>query len=366
MTTFFPEGRATRDPYLRSASLSSAFEHWQRKYHQHPIWVPDELRRRVPVPTPLEHLTPKLEQTANDPAHVYMCECCKHALEKVNHPQVGHFERAKIAHPHAHERPNAPRLEHSDHEVDIDFDIDTSITTVSIWSFFVGVTKEQARTLVAMADPPQWRRAVPAFFEGSEPGLLNEATGKFQRDRRAAELRKYQLEEYVEWHWSPQVEGGMVNVLEIERPSRVPTSASDLVRDVLVRTDAKQPFRSDLGRAAADTAPELLDEYDYRLVRSVQSKFVSTWETGGIDVDQGSYAAAWLAPAPQRRNGALFVYSRKALRYSQRADVIPGMKTMLNLLAPAVVSMLMTHLGYSGIVDFLTRSPDDEAGHAAA
>jgi len=98
----------------------------------------------------------------------------------------------------------------------------------------------------------------------------------------------------------------------------------------------------------------------------VQSMFVSSWETGGIDVDEGSYAAAFLAKVPERHPGALFVYSRKALRYSQRAEIVPGFKTLLNLLAPAVTSMLMTHLGYSGIVDYLTHSPGIPEGPRAA
>jgi hypothetical protein len=367
VTTFLHEGRATRDPYLRSASLSSAFERWQRRYHPYPIPVPQDLRRSVPVPIPLERLTPRLEQTASDPAHDYMCECCEDTLKKLGHPQTEHFAHARSA--SAQERRNATTLVHSDHDVDIDFAIDTSITTVGIWSFFVGVTEPQAHALVAMADPPRWHEAVPAFFEGSDPGTLNEATGRFVLDpavARATAPSKYQLREYVEWNWSPQVEGGMVNVLEIERPSRQRTSASALVDDVLLRTNADEPYRTALAAKAHGNAPELLDEYDYRLVRSVQSKFVSSWETGGIDVDEGTYAAAWMAPTTKRRDGALFVYSRKSLRYSQRADVIPGFKTMLNLLAPAVTSMLMTHLGYSGIVDFLTRSPGVTAGPAAA
>jgi hypothetical protein len=372
VTTFLHEGRATKDPYLRSASLSSAFERWQRRYHPYPIPVPQDLRRSVPVPVPLDRLTPKLEQTASDPAHDYMCECCVHTLKKLDHPQTEHLAHARSA--SAQERSSQTTLVHSDHEVDIDFAIDSSITTVSIWSFFVGVTKPQAHALVTMADPPQWHRAVPAFFEGSEPGWLNEATGKFVRNPSVAPASepgaskpcKYQLEEYVEWHWSPQVEGGMVNVLEIERPSRKPRTAAALVDDVLLRTNADEPYRTALAAKAHGNAPELLDEYDYRLVRSVQSKFVSSWETGGIDVDEGSYACAWMGPTRERRDGALFVYSKKSLRYSQRADVIPGFKTMLNLLAPAVTSMLMTHLGYSGIVDFLTRSPGVTAGPAAA
>lgn len=365
MTTFLKEGRATRDPYLRSASFSSAFERWQRKYHPYPLPVPDELRRALPVPLPVERLTPKLEQTSRDPAHGYMCECCAHTLKKVGHPQAEHFAHAKSA--HAHEHPQSTPLVHSDHEVDIAFDIDTSITTVSIWSFFVGVTRPQADAIVEMADPPNWHEAVPAFFERSDPGKLDEATGKFVSNPAAAQTPKshrYQLLEYVEWHWSPQVEGGMVNVLEIERPSRKPLTAVALVEDVLRQTHADEPYASLLAPKSDGNAPELLDQYDYRLVRSVQSMFVSSWQTGGIDVDEGSYACAWLPPTSKRRDGALFVYSKKALRYSQRADVLPGFKTLLNLLAPAVTSMLMTHLGYSGIVDFLTRSPG-EAERAA-
>ncbi|MDQ2642530.1 MAG: hypothetical protein M3020_01850 [Myxococcota bacterium] len=367
MTTFLPEGRATRDPYLRSASLSSAFARWQRKYHPYPIAVPAELRRRVPLPMPLERLTPSLEQTSHDPAHAYMCACCEHTLNKIQHPEAERFKHSR--HAHAPRRSTKPRLEHSDHEVDIEYAIDSSITTVSIWSFFVGVSEQQAKTIVEMADPPNWQRAVPAFFEGSDPGTLDEATGKFWLDpelARAPAPNKYQLREYVEWHWSPQVEGGMVNVLEIERPSGEPRPAAAVVEEVLLRTQAEDRYKALLAPKAHGNTPELLDEYDYRLVRSVQSMFVSSWETGGIDVDEGTYAAAFMAPVRERHPGALFVYSKKALRYSQRADIIPGFKTLLNLLAPAVTSMLMTHLGYSGIVNFLRGSPEERTDHAAA
>jgi len=354
VTNFLHEGRSTKDPYLRSASLSSAFERWQHKYHKYPIHVPDELRRTMPVPTP--QLAPKLERTTSDPAHEYMCKCCEQTLKKCNHPHAHHY-----AHPETETAAPASGLLHSDHEVDIDFDVNSSITAVSIWSFFVGVTEQQANELVEMADPPKWHEAVPTFFEASCPGTLDETTGTFVANLAQAEKPKYQLLEYVDWHWSPQVDGGMVNVLEIERHGRKRRSAADLVDEVLLHTKADPPYKTQLASKAPGNTPELLDEYDYRLVRSVQSKFVASWETGGIDVDEGTYAAAWMAPSHERREGALFVYSKKSLRYSQRADVIPGFRTMLNLLAPAVTTMLMTHLGYSGIVHFLTRSQNGTA-----
>ncbi len=67
---------------------------------------------------------------------------------------------------------------------------------------------------------------------------------------------------------------------------------------------------------------------------------------GGLDVDEGTYSAVWV-------DGELSVRAVKSIRYSERADVFPGFSALLNLLAPAVTSMLIKQLSHDSILNFV-------------
>ena len=71
-----------------------------------------------------------------------------------------------------------------------------------------------------------------------------------------------------------------------------------------------------------------------------------------MDTDEGTYRAVW-APKNKER-GTLILEARKIIHYSPDADVFPGMSTLLNLLAPAVTSMLMNHLTFDGPRSYFT------------
>ncbi len=100
--------------------------------------------------------------------------------------------------------------------------------------------------------------------------------------------------------------------------------------------------------------PAISINYSYSLVRCQQSKFVSNWELGGLDVDEGHYAAVW-----DRGSRSLFIEAQKRIRYSTQADVFQGFSSILNLLAPAVTSMLMKHLAYEGVLQYLESKRAD-------
>jgi len=340
---FFAEDRATTNPILKASVLSSAFSRWRRKYHPYPLYVPPGLGDAVPLPV---RQTTRLLREARDDSEPfkYFCRCVELDLCKCGHPE--HHAFGSFC---AHHAVSAARLDPDDTETDIAFDLETSITRTSVWSLFRGVSESEARKITTLAEPPNWKDAASSFFKQSVPGTWDVKEGRFCRDDAVSSRDHYQLLEFVEWDWSPQAPGGMVNVLDIRKLTTPdPHGLVSLVIDKTGQQNAPELH-------PGFEKPIALGNYTFRLSRCVQAKFVSTWETGGLDVDQGSYRAAWLRSRDQSGMGTLFIEAIKAIRYSKQADVIPGFSMVLNLLAPALTSMLMNQLAYSGIRDSLAK-----------
>ncbi|HET7542220.1 MAG TPA: hypothetical protein VFK05_20270 [Polyangiaceae bacterium] len=176
------------------------------------------------------------------------------------------------------------------------------------------------------AHPVRWAEAAPSFFKRSEPGTWDPAKQKFEPlvgvprlQALEGDLPQFQLLEFVEWDLQPLSKGGGLNVLEISE---------------FKQTDTELAYR-------------------YRLIHCIQTKFLASWEPGGLDVDEGHYHAKWTRSA----GGTLRIEAEKRLRYAREDEVMPGFSRMLNLLNPAMTSLLMSELAFYGVRDYLVGRP---------
>ena len=243
------------------------------------------------------------------------------------------------------------------HDAYTDIDLnDDFVTKITVHSWIQGVTEAEAAACVDKSHPPNWSKAIDTFYKQSLPVSWNAQAGGYVEDQAAAGGGRYDLLEYVTWDWSLQNDGGIANILRIEERKPTAKQLSSLVAAIVDKAREESDHEALLvptptSERAFETPHAIT--YTYRLVRCIQAKFASIWESGGLDVDQGSFTVAWL-PETQ----TLYVSGDKALRYSHEADIVPGFANMLNMLAPAVTSMLMKQLAYHAFVTYLEDSRD--------
>jgi hypothetical protein len=206
------------------------------------------------------------------------------------------------------------------HDPQLSFDPDTWVTTAKEHVEFENVSEDAAESVFIRADPRQWSTAVPDFFEVTETGTWTSA-GWIRKPSPPPSLgpsaptdSSFQLLEHVKWNFSPDAVGGGINVLQISG------------------------FEHEHFKSIA---------YRYRLYHCVQTKLLTTWEAGGLDVDEGSYHAEY------QGGGKMVIRASKSLRYMQQPNLPDGFSMLMNLLAPAITSMLMRQLSHDGVLAFL-------------
>jgi hypothetical protein len=283
-----------------------------------------------------------------------------HDLEECEHPsREGFFEatKSRLKHDHADAR-RALRLNPDDSkfQTHIAFDQQSDITTVGVCSIVYGVTKREAEELICRAKPLNWSDSPGAFFKSIKAGRL--VGEDFDEDNSVLANKSYQIQEEVEWNWGPQLEstGSMINVLEIDDLTekgllKDQKAASDHAHDVFRVTDPNK-ILSDYPFDDFASVPKI--DYTYRLVRCVLSKFLSSWVPGGLDVDDGRYVAVW-CPDRTGEHGAFLTTVQKQIHYSLAAEreAYPQFSQILNLLAPAVITMLLKELAFNSTVTFI-------------
>lgn len=250
-------------------------------------------------------------------------------------------------------------------DVDIDFCETELTTTVTVTAAFRDVTEALAAKLLSDARPFRWSKH-KTFFKESRPIVRSKS---FLPNQSIAEqlvpaaipalddTSPYHILEHVEWNWTPELVGGLVNILNITPNKDADTVVSEVTtafesldpeapnRKSVLDKSNKQSLRDDVG-TLCEKHPALHAKYEYELVRSIQSKFTSSWELGGLDIDEGSFAAGWY-----RKQKMLFIRASKRVRYSEEAEEAFGASRVLNLIAPAAVSMLMRNLVYDGVAE---------------
>jgi hypothetical protein len=362
-TDFQKERRRTDDEFLKAAALAGAFEQWRLK-HDHPINPPYPLRTLLPLS--IEEITPRMDrarQRAGDRSHAFesVRECLDHQLGQCNHPHHEHFCAA------CPPRKGVDYRKFGVTDTDIDFSAEALVTGVTVRSVFTGVSEDQAAAIAYLADPPNWDDAAPTFFKETARVELNDSTRRYSvapdpvgprnghskgngNGRASRRSPKYLLHERVEWAWSPLLTGGIINLLEITPAANDGRDdAKSFVEGVLKDLRQKKHPVPDSKLLASH---ETLIDYEYDLKECIQSKFVGGWEPRGLDTDDGSYKAVW--SKQKNGSGVLTIQATKRISYSSKAaELFPGMSALLNLIAPAVTSMLMNHLTFYGPCSFL-------------
>jgi hypothetical protein len=367
-TSFFADDRDL-DSRQKAALLASSFASWRSTKHPYPVYIPPALQGAAPLS--MAEATRAIRENRNgDELRQYVWRCvrgdvnrCKDREQKSFAPMVNDAIPASDSIPPEHAAGSAL-------DIDIDFDSERFVTDVKVWARFEGVSQQDADIIRLMAEPLNWSRAAPFFFKSSEPGDWDTATGKFvptpvPADRRRVKAvaapedkrrprpridRAHKLLEFVEWNWSPQVAGGIANVLDIEPWQLSHQDAVECVQEVL----AQVKLSGDEDAAREDAATHAT-HYSYSLFRCLQSKFVSNWEPGGLDIDEGNYTAIWL---PSNR---VYIRATKSIRYTEQSRGVPGFSTLLNLMAPSVTSMLMRQLSFEGVRHYLETRVSERA-----
>jgi hypothetical protein len=357
-------GAHVQDPDLRAALFSAAFTHWRRRYAAVPLLLPPGVRdlfaksdaeiRALVATNPKDLAAETLERK-------YARRSVEHLLD-TQHFKASPGGKALLSANALLLTANTPQNP-SGTDLQMTFDLDTWITSVSVLSVFENVRADQAQNILLAAKPPSWKTAVPTFFERSDPGVWDVGSAQFQPLPVVG--LNYQLLEQVEWNWSSLVSGGIINVLDIAEETEAQSGNAlknggalslELQARVQSATQLSPVMKQEaLSRLSQATAPDRSLHFTYGLYRCLQSKFFLEWEPGGLDVDGGSYTALW-SQTPGDTTGTLLLQAVKTLRYSAEHEEIAGLSAMLNFLAPSTTGMLMHHLGFSGIGQYLAQS----------
>ncbi len=209
------------------------------------------------------------------------CRCCQ--------VRAAHDRISGLPPPPALERHPPPRIE---------FNADRMTTTVTT-ALAAKVSRAEAQRLLANADPRNWKRAAADFFVASDPGVYEDGRWTARPWTRAGGL----LREVVHWNWNGQNAVAFDNILRIDGLKVTETSI----------------------------------DYRYSLFTCLQSRLLVVWDSGGLDVDDGRYHAAY-------RGGVLEIEASKRVRFTAPANGPFEIALALNLMAPATLSMLMQNL----------------------
>jgi len=193
----------------------------------------------------------------------------------------------------------------------IQFDSDRMTTKVTT-SVQAKVSSDQARRLLSNADPRNWKTAAPDFFTASDPGIYED--GKWTLKSWPSGAKSGLLRETVHWNWNGGDQVAVDNILNIEGLTIGETSIA----------------------------------YSYSLFTCLQSRLLVVWDSGGLDIDDGKYAAEY-----DPSSGILQIEASKRVRFTAPANGPFEIALALNLMAPATISMLMQQL--------VNVSSDDEA-----
>ncbi|HWP07397.1 MAG TPA: hypothetical protein VNN72_16715 [Polyangiaceae bacterium] len=364
-TPFAGQNPTTSDRAERAALLSSEFHGMRKRAPYSSAHVPAGFSGTMPVApnqirSILDRAFKQKSSSAGPPS----------TAERARQAEVESAAAHSLRHSAKHAGVIADLLENSsrlappstrkvplihDAYTDIDFN-DEFVTKITVNSWIQNVTATEADACVEMSYPPNWSKAIKTFYQQSQPVSWSQKAGGYvANDSVAKRDGQYDLLEYVTWDWSLQNDGGIANILRITESTPDGKGVEKLVKKIRDAADEETPGESarvplPSGGAYANTRAIT---YRYQLVRCIQAKFASIWESGGLDVDQGSFTVAWVDETK-----TLYVSGDKALRYSHEADVVPGFANMLNMLAPAVTSMLMKQLAYLAFVTWLEKSRD--------
>jgi hypothetical protein len=219
--------------------------------------------------------------------------------------------------------------------IEIDFDPDTFVSTARVIGLEVLVPSSHLPELFRRADPRNWASDASDFFKRSEPGIW--ARGGWHGPRAWQEADRGQIYEVALAQLNERIAFEIHNILDI--------------------TD----FRNDLAGRQVQRADDRLEVgYAYALQQNLASKLGFIWEPEGIDIDNGRYRAeAVRVGANGGGSGGVGREDRwrvtisvdKRLRYAVPQAAPAEIGPLLNVMAPAFLSLFMHEQVYSTLRD---------------
>jgi len=211
----------------------------------------------------------------------------------------------------------------------IDFDPDSFISAASVSGLEVLVPSAQLAALFDRADPRNWARDASDFFKRSEPGLWTR--GGWQGGRPWAHADHGQIYEVALAQLNERIAFEIHNILDISG------------------------FQNDLaGRQVEPSDDRLRVRYAYALQQNLGSKLGFIWEAEGIDIDNGHYQAE--AVRAGRDLWRVTISVDKHLRYALPQAAPAEIGPLLNVMAPAFLSLFMHEQVYGTLNDLDARS----------
>lgn len=423
-----------RTPEMRSALLAGSYARWLAKHNPYPVVAPPFARSVLPIPLSRARDILKTAWHQGETGK-HTCRCVESVLRSCRHPdrarvfdgdldaikQSGRFPLGMSDEGVSDEGVSDEEAPTpiSWFDTDIQFDRDSSVTTVEVCSLFDDVPEPKGEEFILFAEPTLWSERVE-FFQASTPGRWGGEAEAFEVDEwwsqelerinpqklpltveqarylvpawRRYAAPEYFIFEHAQWQWSPEEAGDVMNELKIDgfaQEGKTSTllprvyatlgrAAQNALDDLAEEARRKREPRhelewaelSDSQSALEGLAPAITDEpaavhvvkYNYALHRSLRSHFLSSWVNGGLIVDDGTYEAAWY---PKKNGlGMLCIRVDKQIGFTRSADVIEDYSKFLNLLAPALASMLVEELVYYSVLNFLGHGAgqDDSRG----
>jgi hypothetical protein len=333
---------------VKSGLLSTSFASWRKTKNPYPLFIPDAVKGALPVP--LADANKFISSAPPGAAREAARKRMHRDLTECQHRAKDSFAQAALRPAGVAPVPPLPKDDPASVRhfqfVDTQFDEGSMTTSITVFAQFTLVKEHEAQTILANSRPENWSKAVPDFFKRSTPGEWDSAASKFVPFSEIESLgSSFQILEFVNWVWAPSSSGGIINVLDV-KSSDVDAGLAD---EVLMKTKVPNDIRDRPEYSPVSGSTQHV-AYEYSLNRCLQSKFLSTWEVGGLDVDEGSFQALW---SP---NETLSIKAVKRLRYSDDANIVPGFTSMLNLLAPALTNMLMKQLSHDSVLKYLMDS----------
>jgi hypothetical protein len=186
-----------------------------------------------------------------------------------------------------------------------DFDPDRRVTSVTVSDYEFELSASSVEILVGRANPQNWAKSPGGFFLKSEPGTWSGGRWTPGPWRPGGG----DLLEQTRWQWNEDIASEIYNILRI----------------------------SELTESSGGIS------YNYSLRECVKSNFGLTWARGGMDVDNGYYT---LSSTRVGRKARVKISSRKAVRYTASPATPPEFAAFVNVLASALISVLMHEFVY--------------------
>ncbi|MCG8555137.1 MAG: hypothetical protein MJD61_07595 [Proteobacteria bacterium] len=380
---------------LRAAQMSAHFHRWMMAEQRVPLWLPSRWAEFAPMPV---GAVPRI---VSDEAHSALRRRAvvgtlgslassnagvKHRMERYlgHHSWPPEAARPKCeccaayvaskvpgdAEPSARSEWIWPAVHNC---TDIKFDYDTRVTKVTETVTFkfapeqADATSERVASLLRAGSPENWARTSSYLSDERDPFYLESTPGNYVQgsfnELEAEEAKALwkrpeggQLKEVVNWNWNVGSAATAEIILTI----------SNYSAGILGKPDTG----FDSVHGAREDNPFVL-RYDFVLFRCQFYTVGAVRYRDILDVDGGSYEATYYGKKGKDggRGGKgehLTITASKSLHFPPPAGQSDEIVTVLNLLNPALVSLLMHELVYEGPMALLNATPGELSALQAA